>query len=301
MNKVKAKLKNNYYISTCYVRLFKLLVKLLVLISPTLATRFLYRNVFGEKINLKNPQNFNEKIQWLKLFWSNPLVIQCADKYAVREYVENCGCSEILNELYGVYRNTNEINWDSLPEKFVLKTTNSCGTNIICLDINLINKAEAFDKLNRWLKVDYGLVYAEIHYSKIVPRIICEKYIESDDGLFPIDYKIFCFNGIPKYIYVGVDRETNFKRIFFDTNWNPVNLLKNNDNVIIEKPKTLNEMLKYAKKLSKPFPFVRIDLYESKGKTLFGEMTFTPSGGTANYYTEDALMKLGSMIELPKN
>ena len=146
--------KVNYAISSFFKNK---IVAALTKISPTLATKFLYLISTGKIINLKNPKTFNEKVQWLKLYWQHPLVIKCADKYEVRSFIEERGCKEILNELYGVYNNTDEIDWDFLPEKFVLKTTNACGTNIICNNKADLNKEDVFKKLNKWLKIDYGL------------------------------------------------------------------------------------------------------------------------------------------------
>lgn len=269
--------------------------------SPVIATKYIYRRATGEKLNLKNPKNFNEKIQWLKLYWKNPLIVKCADKYEVRKYVIDNGFEEILNEMYGIYNNTSEIEWETLPDKFALKTTNGCGTNIICNDKGKFEKEEAFGKLDKWLKKDYGLEFAEIHYSKITPRIISEKYIETDSGLFPIDYKIFCFNGKPEFIYVGIEREKGLKRVFMDLNWNKLDITKDssNNSLNINKPETLDEMLYYAEVLSRPFPFVRIDFYNLDGKVIFGEMTFTPSGGLSTYYKDEALEYLGEILKLP--
>src|SRR5690606_8377244 len=166
----------------------------------------LYKNRLGKKLNLRDPKDFNEKLQWLKLYWQHPLVIQCADKYEVRSFVQERGCEAILNELYGVYKDVSEIEWEKLPSKFALKTTNGSGTNIICSDKSKLDKREVFEKLDDWLKKDYSLVAAEVHYSKMVPQIICEKFIETDDGLLPNDYKLFCFNGEPRVILVVTER-----------------------------------------------------------------------------------------------
>lgn len=281
----------------------KKFVALLVKISPVLASKYLFKRAIGKKLNLNNPQDFNEKIQWLKLYWQHPLVVKCADKYEVRDYVKECGCGEILNELYGVYNDVSEIDFNALPQKFVLKTTNSCGTNIICNNKSKLDKDKVFGKLKKWLKIDYGLNYAEIHYSKIKPKIVCEKYIETDAGLLPNDYKVYCFNGKLKVILVITDRETGYpQRFFFDLDWEEMDLMK--EKIINKrspsKPKSLRQMILYAEKLSKRFPFVRVDFYDFKDRPILGEMTFTPVGGLASYYKEDALKMLGDWIELPK-
>ncbi len=269
-------------------------------LSPELATRYIYRIVIGKKLNLKNPKSFNEKIQWLKLYWESPLLIKCADKYEVRKYIEECGCSEILNELYSVYNSIVEINWESLPNKFVLKTTNGCDTNIICRDKAKLNKEEVLGKFNNWLNMEFGLTNAEVHYSKIKPKIICERYLETEQGVTPNDYKFFCFNGNPKFLYVGVVENGYTHKTYYDLQWNKLDFLKEGYKTYdFKKPACLDEMNEYAKKLSKPFPFVRVDFYDYNGVPIFGEMTFTPTGGLAKYYRNDVEQMLGDWIILP--
>ncbi|MCM3617919.1 glycosyltransferase [Sutcliffiella horikoshii] len=274
---------------------------ILVRISPVLASKYIYRIIRGKKLKLNNPHDFNEKIHWLKLYWQHPLVAKCADKYELRSYVEDCGCKEILNDLYGVYDSSEEINWSNLPQKFVLKTSNGCDTNIICKDKSKLDKTEALKKLKDWMKIDFGLIFAEIHYSKMTPRIICEKYLETDTGDSPNDYKLFCFNGEPKFLYVGVvDQYGYTHKTYYDFNWNKLNFLKQGyKSLDHRKPTCLEDMVKYATILSKPFPMVRIDFYDYNGVPILGEMTFTPTGGLANYYQEDVLEMLGDWINLP--
>ncbi|NBI07068.1 ATP-grasp fold amidoligase family protein [Senegalia massiliensis] len=302
MNTVKNILKKNDFIFKTYKSFAKKKIEFFIKFSPVLASKFLYKRSTGRKLNLKNPRNFNEKIQWLKLYWQHPLVAKCADKYEVRKYIEESGCKEILNDLYGVYNDTSEIKWDSLPNKFAMKTTNGCDTYIVTNDKSKLSKEKSLKLLDKWLKIDFGLLYGEIHYSKMKPRIICEKYIETDEGLLPNDYKLFCFNGEPKYLYVGVIDETGYThKTFYNLNWEKQDFLKAGyKSYHHKKPDSLNDMIKYAKILSKPFPFVRVDFYDLNGKTLFGEMTFTPTGGLATYYKDDILEMLGEMITLPK-
>ena len=302
MSIIKESLKKNDLIRKIYTKSNKKFVAFLVKNTPVLASKYLYRKATGKKLNLKNPQDFNEKLQWLKLYWQHPLVTQYADKYEMREYVRNCGCEEVLKELYGVYETTSEIDWDSLPSKFALKCTHGCGFNIICDDKSKLDKNEALEKLNEWLKIDFSLYNAELHYAKMKPRIICEKYIETDAGFFPNDYKVFCFGGKPKFIYLGTEREIKYKKTYFDINWREMDVLKikSTNKDIPKKPKSFEKMLEYAEKLSKPFPFVRIDFYDYNEKPILGEITFTPTGCMATYYKEEALKMLGEMIELPE-
>lgn len=274
----------------------------LTLISPTLASKIIYKKVFKKSLNLDNPKLFNEKIQWLKLNWQHPLIAKCADKYLVREYINECGCEEILNEIYEVYSNVEDINFEKLPKSFVLKCTHGCATNILCKNKTEIKEQEIRNQLSKWLKSRYSLFAAEIQYDRIEPRIICEKFLESDEEYGLIDYKIYCFNGEPKYILVCKERQKDIKKYFYDTNWNMINYRRdcNEDSIGIKKPKSLNQMLEYSKKLSKEFPFVRADFYEVDSKPVFGELTFTPAGGLSPEYTDEGEKVLGELINLPE-
>ncbi|MGX7058988.1 ATP-grasp fold amidoligase family protein [Vagococcus humatus] len=270
-------------------------------VSPIYATKFVYTINTKSFLNLKNPTNFNEKIQWLKLYWQHPLVVQAADKYAVREYIEKKDCGEILNELYGVYDNANEIDWEELPQAFALKTNNACGTMFVTKNKNELDELLVKNQLDKWLKEDFGKVSIEPHYSKMLPKIICERYLEDNTGTFPTDYKIFCFNGIPKFVNVITDRDGNnqYERHFLDLDWQPLNFSKDSSKSTPVKPRTFGKMVEYARILSKDFPFVRVDLYDIDGKIVFGELTFTPVAGMATYYTKEASEYLGSLIDLP--
>jgi hypothetical protein len=291
-------------IRTIRKKLMLLPVPLLVRVSPVLATQLIYLANNGTLLNLKDPKNYHDKFHWLKLYWRNPLVVQCADKYEVRKFIEERHCKEILNELYGVYVHTKEIDWNLFPEKFVLKTTNACGTNIICRNKGTLDKQDALEKLDKWLKLDYGLKHAEIFYSKMTPRIICEKYIETEDGLVPNDYKVYCFNGNPKFILAISGRDMGNPRMqTFDLKWNELDYVKDeskgNLNIHLREPRTLDQMVYYAKKLSKGFPYVRVDFYDVNGSVIFGEMTFAPAAGYKTIFNEEAVNRMGGWIELP--
>ncbi|WP_164667646.1 ATP-grasp fold amidoligase family protein [Virgibacillus doumboii] len=295
---IKKKLKKISVIKNVQAKFIALFVKL----SPYAATKYLYKKNTGKRLDLKNPRDFNEKIQWLKLYWEHPLVPKCGDKYEVRKFAEEMGCYDVLIETYGVYDDTSEIDWDMLPQKFAIKVTSGCGFNIICEDKETLDKKAAIANLNKWMKVDYGLERAEIHYSKMTPRILCEKFIETNDGKLPIDYKFFCFNGEPEFILVAMDRGIKVKRFLFDLEWKSLDFQKveeQTDKVTIEKPQSFRDMVYYAGKLAKPFPFVRVDFYDFNGKAVLGEMTFTPDRGMATHYNEKILHKFGDMIKLP--
>lgn len=269
-----------------YYKTFKeYLIGKLSLVSPTMVSKIRYKNNFGRALDLKNPREFNEKLQWLKLkkYQHDPLVIQCADKVRVREYVQDCGCEEILIDCLGVYDQVEDIPWERLPEKFVLKCNHGAGYNIVCEDKSKLDISRTKKQLKKWLKDDYSLTYAEMHYHQIKPKIICEKFVQPKNGTLPDDYKVFCFYGEAFCTMLCKEREQgeHCKFYFFDKDWKfqPWDLSTAEErNVSIEKPKQYHKMLDYAEKLSKGFPFVRIDLYVLEDRIYFGEMTFTPCG-----------------------
>lgn len=282
--------------------IFKKFLSLVAVFSEPMANKIMYKVYTRKKLNLKKPQLFNEKLMLLKLNYynHNELVVKCADKYKVQEYVKECGLEHILNPIYAIYNDANEIDFDKLPEKFVLKCNHGCGFNIICTDKSKLNKQETITQLNKWIKKKFGKDTRELHYLKIKPVIICEKYIETSAGILPNDYKIYCFNGVPKIILTCTERENALKLNFFDLNWNELMLghEKNRAQGEVKKPSCLKDMIEAATILSKPFKFVRVDFYDLDGKPVFGELTFTPARCSAAYYNDEGAKLLGDMLEL---
>lgn len=260
-----------------------ILLSTLTLISPTLNTKYFYYRRIGEKINLDNPVKFNEKIQWLKLnvYPKERIYSVCADKYKVREYVEKIGCKEILIDLIGVYDNPEEIDWNKLPKKFVLKWNFGSALNIVCADKSKLDEKETKKLLRKWKRKNFHLRTSEMHYKYINKKLICEKYLGDDIK----DYKFYCYDGKVSCVMVCDERkDSHAKTYYFDKNWKFLRDYsidgKNADkNFKIDKPKSLDKMFDYASKLSKGFPFVRVDLYNINGKIYFGELTFTPHAG----------------------
>lgn len=256
----------------------------------------------GRDVNLKNPQMFNDKLQWLKLYWHDPIATTCADKYEVREYVKNKIGDKYLNELLRVYESVDEIKIDTLPNSFVLKGTHGSGYNIVCKDKNNMDWKKEFKKMKRWLKQDYSLSKKEWVYKDIKPRIICEKYMEDSSGKPPKDYKVFCFDGEPKLIQVDIDRFGQHKQNFYDTNWNFKNVEIENPaskEAIVEKPEKLEEMLQLSKILTSSFPHARADFYDWDGKIIFGEITFFHHSGMGKFNPPEFEVEMGSYINLP--
>lgn len=246
-----------------------------------------YRIKTGKKLNLKKPEKFSEKIQWYKLNYKNPILPKCVDKYEVRHYIKGKGLENILNELYGVYNDLNEIDINKLPNKFVIKTTSGGGNREVFL---CKNKSEFdFSTVKNSLKDLATKKVAnggrEWPYDKIAPRIIIEKYIENsveDESL--VDYKFYCFNGKPEYLLVINDREldSNKKKSIYDMDFKLLaykyaDYDRINENFV--KPKNFEKMKEIASILSKDFPFVRVDLYNVNGNIIFGELTFYPASG----------------------
>jgi len=260
-----------------------------------------------KNLNIDNPQNLNEKLFWLARYWRNPLITRCADKYLVRDYLVEKGCSDILNELYGVYEKAEDIPFDSLPSRFVLKCNHGSHMNIICEDKDSFNRAEAIKKLDKWMTKSYGRGY-EWQYRPIPRKIIAEKYIESNDGSMT-EYQIFCFNGKPQFFLVRndlrnseADRETEQYAVSYTIDWKRVYMRKNEERYTMElpKPKNYQKMIDYATRLSADFPQVRVDYYEVDDRLIFGELTFSSNGNVQSNYKDEYIRSLGDALELPE-
>lgn len=256
----------------------------------------------GKVLDLDNPQTFNEKIQWMKLYDSTPIKTRLADKYLVREWVKEKIGEEYLIPLLGVWDNFDEIDFDKLPNQFVLKCNHGCGYNIIVKDKTNFDICEARKKINSWMGEDFAFKGGfEMHYSDIPRKIIAEKYIEnSNNDLY--DYKVWCFNGKAQYVQFLSERNTDgLKMAFYDRNWNKQDFVYSYPLDIKEnpKPKNIDILLKLAEKLSESFSHVRVDFYiTNDGQIYFGEMTFTSCSGMSNWQPKSTDLMLGQMIEL---
>ena len=270
-------------------------------VSPTYATKIMHYKKTKTILNLKNPVGFNEKLQWLKLYWNDPLISICADKYEIYNYVKINGDPTILNNLLNVYDSTDQIIWDELPEKFALKCTHGCGYNIVTNNKLDLDKSKVFKQLNAWMNEKFGRNNLEPHYDKIKPRIILEEYIENSKGTLPVDYKIYCYNGIAKLVLVCSEREGRLRLDFFDLNWDRLDIgfKKDESDSMIKKPLCFSEMIKHAEMLSQPFPFVRVDFYDKDGLPVLGELTFTPGANMSKYYNDYGQQYLGNFLTLP--
>ena len=260
--------------------------------------KHLYYKKFHKKLDLNNPTTFNEKLQYLKLYNRKSEYSNMVDKYESKKYVSKIIGEEYIIPTLGIWNKFEDIDFDKLPEQFVLKCTHDSGGVYICKDKEKINKRKLKIKFKLLLKRNFYYRFREYVYKDLKHRIIAEKYMGNNLN----DYKIFCFNGEPKIILVCSNRSKNYKNTnFYDTNWNLMPFTRSNhknNTEKIEKPKKLEEMLDIAKKLSKGIPFVRIDLYNINKKIYFGEMTFMPSGGFEGFEPEKWDVELGNMIDI---
>lgn len=257
----------------------------------------------GEKLNLEELQTFNEKLQWLKLYDRKPEYSIYVDKYEVRKHIaKTIGKQYLIPLVGGVYKSVEEIPWDELPDKFVMKCTHGSGSNIICKNKKQLDINNAKQKLNKWMKKNWYWFGREWPYKNVKPRIMVEKYMVDESGIELKDYKIFCFNGEPKLIQVGFERYIEYKKNFYDTGWNLLDVQHNYSNDLetcIEKPSEFRKMLKLAKILSEDISFLRVDFYLINNEVFFGELTFFPASGFGRFEPKFYDDLLGDWIKLP--
>ncbi len=257
----------------------------------------------GKTLNLDNPQTFNEKIQWLKLYDSTPLKTRLADKYLVRDWVKEKIGEQYLIPLLGVYDSFDEIDFDKLPDRFVMKCNHGSGYNIIVPDKSKLDLADAKQKVDTWMKENFAFKTGfELHYRDMQPKIVIEEYIqEIGDALY--DYRFFCSNGKVIQIWLDLYSGTPYhQRKIYDKNWNELDVIVKWPRLEkeIEKPKNLEKMLQLSETLSKSFALVRVDFYDVNNHIYFGEMTFTSMSGIGEFSPEMEDLKLGKLIKLPK-
>ncbi len=256
------------------------------LVSDEKAVYNYYKKLSGKILNLTNPCTFSEKLQWYKLHHHDPLMQQCADKVDVREYVRSCGLHDLLNEQYNVYYNVNEINIDDLPNQFVLKSAHGSAQIIIVKEKSQVCWWQARLMMHSWLHQHIAWSGREWVYEHLKRRIIAEKYLEDESGELQ-DYKFFCFNGQPKFMQLERGRfGKEHIRNFYDMEWKLLPFGKGmppNTEIQVPIPLQFDRMKQIASVLSKPFQFVRVDLYQANSKIYFGELTFFPAGGMPNF------------------
>lgn len=276
-------------------------------LSDSTYIKLRYRFQMGKHLNLKDPKTFQEKLQWLKLYDRNPEYTKMVDKVLVKDYVASVIGSKYVIPLLGVWDKPEDINWESLPERFVLKTNHSGGNTgvVICRDKKTFNRDCATKQLNASLQKDVFRCLREWPYKNIKKKVFAEVFIEAEPAVEDLpDYKWYCFNGEPKFCQVIQCRTSNETIDFFDVDWNHqefvgLNPVASPASEVPKHPRNLDVQLFIAKKLSKDIPFSRIDLYESGDKTYFGEVTFYPASGFGTFRPDKYNEILGQMLCLP--
>jgi hypothetical protein len=274
-------------------------------LSPVNYVKYQYKYITHHPLDLKNPKRYTEKLQFLRLF-VDPYdfeTIQCAGRVTVRDFVKKAGYGDTLIPCLGIYDHFEDIDFDTLPDRFVMKCSHASGYNLIVKDKNHLDLFKAKKKFDHWLKTDYGAKTIERHYSGIKPQIIIEQYI-GDEKHLPTEYKIHVFNGVAKSLYVVTGRGEDIRYTNMYIDWTPFdgsqfNGWKKADEPL-KKPDNFDQMVRMAEALAKPFPFVRVDLYDVAGKIYFGEMTFTPAKGTLILDDDKCDFEMGEWLDISR-
>ena len=311
MSKLSKKIKT-MFTTKCIIEKKIVNSSLIKLFSDRRALKIIYKSIFERKLDLKNPKTFNEKLQWLKLYNRRPEYTTMVDKYAVKKYVADIIGEEYIIPTLGVWDRFEDIDFNTLPEKFVLKTTHGSGDIVVCKDKNNFDIETARKKLTKSLEKDYYKIAREWPYKNVPRKIIAEQYMEDvvleytttpkDIGL--TDYKVFCFNGQAKMILVAIDRfaPSGVKFNYYDRDFNLLDFdwTHERTETKIDKPPMLDKMFELAEKLSKGIPHLRVDFYQVGSKIYFGELTFFHAGGFTLFNPNEWDEKIGSWLTLPE-
>ncbi len=273
------------------------------LLTDKALVRLLYLKSHGRFLSLRHPRTFDEKLQWYKLYYRDPLMTTLADKYAVRGWLASRGCGHLLNELYGVFDRPEQIDPDSLPERFVIKASHGSNMNIICRDRKALDWDASCAVMRRWLGRDFFFSGRQWAYKGIRPRLICEKYLENREFGELLDYKFYCFGGRPEVLWVCSGRygDRGVAYNAYDMDWNRIPVFKGRPagELAVEKPPDFGAMIATARELCGNFPFIRVDLYSIAGKLVFGEFTFYPDSGTVPFTPPRYDLFFGDLFVLP--
>lgn len=265
--------------------------------------KFKYRERTGKKLSITKPKTFNEKLQWLKLNDRRQEYTMMVDKYSVKSYVSKMIGEEYIIPTFGVWNRFDQIDFDSLPNQFVLKCTHDSGGLSICKDKSTFDLDSARIAINKSLKRNYYYYGREWPYKNVTPRIIAEQLLPAPkEGL--IDYKFYCFNGKPVFLYIsqGLDNHETAKINYVNLDWTKSDIKRNDYDefdVLPEKPKNFSMMIEIAQELSKGIPFVRVDLYNIEGRIYFSELTFFPGSGFTPFLSDDMDLRIGDLLDLP--
>lgn len=297
---IKRKLKT--FLGKPEVGLLKLWYLFEPIVSDKLFLKVMFRMRVGYWPNLDAPSSYNEKLQWLKLNYKRKEYTKMVDKASAKEYVSNIIGEKYVIPTLGIWENINDIDWNALPNQFVLKATHDSGGVVVCKNKAELNIEEAKQMLQGAGKKDYTKYNKEYVYHDVPHRFIAEKYMEDESGFELKDYKIFCFDGSPKYLFVATGRQQHDTRFdFYDLEFNHLPVLNGHPNAdkLPAKPDNFEEMLEVASKLSKGMPHVRVDLYNINGNIYFGELTFFHWSGMTPYEPREWDFKFGEYLKLP--
>ena len=253
----------------------------------------------GKKLDYRNPKDLNEKLMWLTRYWQHPLKTKCADKYLVRDYVKECGLEEILVPLIAVYDSADEIDFDVLPDSFVLKCNHGSGFNIIVRDKKEIHEGKVRKQLDEWMAVDFHKLAYEVHYRDIPRKNVCEKLLSTTA---PMEYQCWCINGeVESILACRKNFDGSYEAWSYSTDWKHLCDRVGEDTLSeLSRPVQLDQILKYAKVLSEPFPFVRSDFYLVEGNVYLAELTFTSVTNILDKYKPEAIRRMGERLVLPR-
>lgn len=261
-----------------------------------------FRNRMQYSLNLLHPKTYNEKLQWLKLYYKRPEYTKMVDKATAKEYVSSIVGEKYIIPTLGIWDNVDDIDWDSLPQQFVIKCTGDSGGVIVCKDKNKLDVFKAKSLLKRNGNINYFYQNREYPYKDVKRRYIAEAYMEDESGFELKDYKIFCFDGVPKFLFVASGRQQNDTRFdFYDTEFNHLPVINGHPNADVwpTKPDNFEEMLHISGALSKGMPHVRVDLYNINGKIYFGELTFFHWSGMTPFEPLEWDYKFGEYFNIP--
>ena len=301
MNKFIKAIKSPSYLF--YHLVIKITKKYPALLPDSFFVKALFYFEIGYKLNLKQPKTYNEKIQWLKLYQRDPIMTKMVDKYDAKKYVADRIGEDYIIPTLGVWDSFDNIDFEKLPNQFVLKTTHDSGGVLIVRDKSMLDRKEAREILMKSMKHDYYQKFKEWPYKNVARRIIAEKYMEDESGEL-IDYKFFCFNGKVKAMFIGTDRFTKGEKTkfdFFDENFNHLPFINGYPNATrpVKRPVSFDKMKELSEVLSKDFSHLRVDLYEINGNIYFGELTFTHFSGLVPFNPIEWDYKFGEWIKLP--
>lgn len=283
-----------------------ILVKTLYFSSPMFGDemylKILYHLRLMKKLNLKNPITYNEKLQWLKLNYRKPVMTKMVDKFEAKKWIRQIVGEEYVIKNYGIWNQFDEIDFNILPNQFVLKTTHDQGGVVICKDKDIFDLKEAKKKLDKHLKIKHYLISREWPYKDVKPRILAEEYLNSNNDLNFKDYKFYCFNGEPKVMYISMGKVAGKMTLdYYDMNFNKLNIRRpgiENSGCSNIKPQNWDLMIDLSRRLSMGFPHIRIDFYEINNKTYVGELTFFQGGGLMRFIPEEWDKIFGDWIEI---